>query len=144
MKIALILVALCVTTVGTFVPTGDAWARGQTCQKHCGVLTSASVHAAPAQLPATMLGGWCPTTDRPNIYTHSKAAKGNANCINIRRDSYGWVEGSCKIKKVKPTTVQSYRIYHVYSRCEAEALLHLREHRVFELQGNELYVGVPK
>jgi hypothetical protein len=108
------------------------------------MLTSASAHAASAQLPATMLGGWCPTRDKPNICTRSKTAKANSNCINVRRDGYGSVEGGCKIKKVKPTTVQSYRMCHVYSVCEAEGVLHLREHRVFELQGNELYVGVPK
>jgi hypothetical protein len=143
MKITLILVALYVVLVA---PSGatNAWARTQHCQKHCGVLTSALAHAVPAELPATMVGGWCPTRDKPNIYTRSKLAKNDPNCLNIRRDSYGWVEGGCKIKKVKPTTVQSYPIYHVYSRCEAEGVLHLREHRVFELQGNELYVGVPK
>ena len=152
MKIALVPITLVVTAL--CVAAGDdAWARTQRirhtahparCQKHCGVLTSASAHAAPAQLPDTMLGGWCPTKEKPNIYTRSKAAKTNPNCINIRRDSYGWVGGGCKIKKVKPTTVQSYRMCHVYSVCEAEGVLHLREHRVFELQGNELYVGVPK
>jgi hypothetical protein len=105
---------------------------------------SASAYAASTQLPDTMLGGWCPTTDKPNIYIRSKAAKDNSNCINIRRDSYSWVGGGCKIKQVKPTTVQSYRMYHVYSRCEAEGVLHLREHRVFELQGKELYVGASK
>jgi hypothetical protein len=35
-------------------------------------VASASAYAASAQLPDTMLGGWCPTTDKPNIYIHSK------------------------------------------------------------------------
>src|SRR5262245_41911846 len=66
--ITLIVIALCAAA------GDDAWARGLTCQKHCGMLTSASVHTAPAQLPTTMLGGWCPTTDKPNMYTRSKTA----------------------------------------------------------------------
>ena len=35
-------------------------------------VASASAYAASAQLPDTMLGGWCPTKDKPNIYIHSK------------------------------------------------------------------------
>jgi hypothetical protein len=83
MKITLILVALYVVLVA---PSGatNAWARTQHCQKHCGVLTSALAHAVPAELPATMVGGWCPTRDKPNIYTRSKLASDATATAGLR------------------------------------------------------------
>jgi len=108
---------------------------------HASAATAAEgdLIVAPArvkELPDKMLGGWCPS-DIEGIYARSDKAKGDTNCVTVRRRDWDQVESGCTATKIERITPTSYL---VFSRCEGEGMPQFSNSSMFELLDDDLSI----
>jgi len=87
-------------------------------------LLATAAHAKPAQLPAEMLGAWCPDpeaaqSEKVAWYTRATAeqAADSPDCITVSQTEYHGIEDQCEFRSIKVQKLNPWTLYIVRARC---------------------------